>query len=71
MPGSPTNCAAASLSHETVGMVDDINLGDDRLSYVVVSTGGFPGGGNELAALPYEAIRKTDEKVIMRDQERA
>ena len=40
-------------------------LGDDRTAYVVLSVGGFLGVGNKLVALPYEAIRKTDEKLIM------
>ncbi|CAN5384674.1 PRC-barrel domain-containing protein [soil metagenome] len=52
-------------ANETVGKVDDVILGDDRTSYVVVSVGGFLGVGNKLVALPYEAIRKTDEKLIM------
>ena len=52
-------------ANETVGKVDDVILGDDRTAYVVLSVGGFLGVGNKLVALPYEAIRKTDEKLIM------
>jgi len=52
-------------ANETVGKVDDVILGDDRTSYVVLSVGGFLGVGNRLVALPYEAIRKTDGKLIM------
>ena len=52
-------------TNETVGKVDDVILGDDRTAYVVLSVGGFLGVGNKLVALPYEAIRKTDEKLIM------
>jgi sporulation protein YlmC with PRC-barrel domain len=52
-------------TNETVGKVDDVILGDDKTAYVVLSVGGFLGVGNKLVALPYEAIRKTDEKLIM------
>jgi len=52
-------------ANETVGKIDDVILGDDRTSYVILSVGGFLGVGNKLVALPYEAIRKTDEKLIM------
>ena len=52
-------------ANETVGKVDDVILGDDRTSYVVLSVGGFLGVGNKLVALPYEAIRKIDEKLVM------
>ncbi|WP_428674485.1 PRC-barrel domain-containing protein [Reyranella sp.] len=52
-------------ANETVGKVDDVILGDDRTSYAVLSVGGFLGVGNKLVALPYEAIRKTDEKLII------
>ena len=52
-------------TNETVGKVDDVILGDDRTAYVVLSVGGFLGVGNKLVALPYEAIRKTDDKLVM------
>jgi len=52
-------------ANETVGKVDDVILGDDRASYVVLSVGGFLGVGDKLVALPYEAVRKTDDKLIM------
>lgn len=52
-------------ANEAVGKVDDVILGDDRTPYVVLSVGGFLGVGNKLVVLPYEAIRKTDEKLVM------
>jgi sporulation protein YlmC with PRC-barrel domain len=57
--------AVVNDANETVGKVDDVILDDDRTSYVVLSVGGFLGVGNKLVALPYEAIRKTDDKLIM------
>lgn len=39
-------------ANETVGKVDDVILGDDRTSHVVISVGGFLGVGNKLVALP-------------------
>jgi rRNA processing protein Gar1 len=52
-------------ANETVGKVDDVILGDDRMPYVVLSVGGFLGVGNKLVVLPYDAIRKTDDKLVM------
>jgi rRNA processing protein Gar1 len=52
-------------TNETVGKVDDVILGDDRMPYVVLSVGGFLGVGNKLVVLPYDAIRKTDDKLAM------
>jgi hypothetical protein len=52
-------------ANETVGKVDEVILGDDRMPYVVLSVGGFLGVGNKLVVLPYDAIRKTDEKLVM------
>ena len=52
-------------ANETVGKVDDVILGNDRMPYVVLSVGGFLGVGNKLVVLPYDAIRKTDDKLVM------
>jgi hypothetical protein len=52
-------------ANEPVGKVDDVILGDDRMPYVVLSVGGFLGVGNKLVVLPYDAIRKTDDKLVM------
>ena len=52
-------------ANETVGKVDDVILGDDRMPYVVLSVGGFLGVGNKLVVLPYDAIRKNDDKLVM------
>lgn len=52
-------------ANETVGKVDDVILGDDRMPYVVLSVGGFLGVGNKLLVLPYDAIRKDDDKLVM------
>jgi len=52
-------------ANETVGKVDDIILGSDRISYVILSVGGFLGIGNKLVVLPYEALRIDGEKFSM------
>jgi sporulation protein YlmC with PRC-barrel domain len=52
-------------ANETIGKVDDVILADDTTPYVVLSVGGFLGVGNRLVALPYDAIRKSDEKLVM------
>jgi rRNA processing protein Gar1 len=52
-------------ANETVGKVDDVILGDDRMPYVVLSVGGFLGVGNRLVVLPSDALRKADDKLVM------
>lgn len=50
--------------NETVGRIDDVILKGEK-PYLVLSVGGFLGVGNKLVVLPYGAVRKTDERLIM------
>ena len=52
-------------SNDTVGKVDDIIIGTDRMPYVVLSVGGFLGVGNKLVVLPYESLHTTGDKLTM------
>ena len=52
-------------ANDTIGKVDDIVIGTDRMPYVVLSVGGFLGVGNKLVALPYEALSTTGRKLTM------
>jgi hypothetical protein len=48
-------------ANETIGKVDDVILGTDKASYIILSVGGFLGMGNKLVALPYEALKLDGE----------
>jgi ribosomal 30S subunit maturation factor RimM len=52
-------------ANDTIGKVDDIVIGTDRMPYVVLSVGGFLGVGNKLVVLPYDALSTTGHKLTM------
>ena len=52
-------------NNDTVGKVDDIIIGTDRMPYVILSVGGFLGVGNKLIVLPYESLHTNGEKLTM------
>ena len=52
-------------ANETVGKVDDIIVGADKMPYLVLSVGGFLGVGNKLVVLPYEALNTAGNKLVM------
>ena len=52
-------------ANETVGKVDDIIVGTDKMPYLVLSVGGFLGVGNKLVVLPYESLSTTGNKLVM------
>ena len=52
-------------ANETVGKVDDIVIGTDKMPYLVLSVGGFLGVGNKLVVLPYESLSTTGSKLAM------
>jgi rRNA processing protein Gar1 len=51
--------------NQTVGKVDDIIIGTDKMPYVVLSVGGFLGVGNKLVVLPYDALHTNSKKLTM------
>ena len=52
-------------ANETVGKVDDIIVGTDKVPYLVLSVGGFLGVGTKLIVLPYESLSTTGDKLTM------
>jgi len=52
-------------ANESIGKVDDIIVGTDKLPYLVLSVGGFLGVGNMLVVLPYESLSTTGSKLTM------
>lgn len=47
---------------ETLGRVEDLMLGEDRVNYLIVSYGGFLGLGKSLIPVPYRSISLTAER---------
>ena len=52
-------------ANETVGKVDDIIIGTDKMPYAVLSVGGFLGVGTKLVVLPYDSLSTTGSKLTM------
>ena len=52
-------------ANETVGKVDDIIIGTDKMPYAVLSVGGFLGVGNKLVVLPYDSLSTNGTKLTM------
>lgn len=57
---------------ESIGEIDDliIDTTSKRVAFVIVSTGGFLGIGDQLTAVPYEALkwrREKDDDVVFAD----
>ena len=52
-------------ANETVGKVDDIIIGTDKMPYAVLSVGGFLGVGNKLVVLPYNSLSTNGSKLTM------
>jgi PRC-barrel domain len=50
---------------DTVGKVDDIIIGTDKMPYVVLSVGGFLGVGNKLVVVPYESLNIDGNRVTL------
>jgi hypothetical protein len=52
-------------ANETIGKVDDIIIGTDKMPYLVLSVGGFLGVGTKLVVLPYDSLSTTGNKLVM------
>ena len=57
--------AVVNDANETVGKVDYIIIGTDKMPYGVLSVGGFLGVGNKLVVLPYESLNTNGTKLTM------
>lgn len=67
--GSINGTPVENASGEDLGKIEElmIDLKSGRVTYAVLSFGGFLGMGNKLFALPFEALRfdTVEEKVIL------
>jgi hypothetical protein len=52
-------------ARDTVGKVDDIIVGTDKMPYVVLSVGGFLGVGNKLVVVPYESLHNEGNRITL------
>ena len=51
---------------EKIGTIDDLVVNpDDRVTYAVVSVGGFLGIGNHLVAVPFQAFQNVRQERLM------
>ena len=53
--------------NDTIGKIDDliVDPDDNKSAFVIVSVGGFLGMGTHLIAIPYDALRITDNKIML------
>ena len=55
-----------NASNESVGKIDDVIIASDgKAPYAILSVGGFLGMGTHLVAVPYEALRVVDRKIML------
>ena len=52
-------------ANETVGKVDDIIVADGKAPFLILSVGGFLGMGTRLVAVPHEALKVQDKKLVL------
>ncbi len=58
--------AVYNNGNEKIGTVDDLIINpDDRVLYAILSVGGFLGVGDHLIAVPYEALKVSDQKIVL------
>jgi sporulation protein YlmC with PRC-barrel domain len=53
-------------SDERIGKIDDLVVSPkDKVTYAIVSVGGFLGVGNKLVAVPFDSLRTVKEERLM------
>jgi sporulation protein YlmC with PRC-barrel domain len=58
--------AIVNNKDERIGTIDDLVVStDDRVTYAVISVGGFLGVGSKLVAVPFHALRTVKEERLM------
>jgi sporulation protein YlmC with PRC-barrel domain len=51
---------------ESIGKIDDLVVNpDDKVTYAIVSVGGFLGVGSKLVAVPFDSLRTVKEERLM------
>jgi hypothetical protein len=50
---------------ETIGKIDDLIIGRDKVLFAILSVGGFLGLGAHLVAVPYSSLRITPKAILL------
>lgn len=51
---------------ETIGKIDDLIVGRDKVLFAIIGVGGFLGIGERLVAVPYNSLAVTSQTIVMR-----
>jgi len=53
-------------NNESIGKIDDLVVNpNDKVTYAIISVGGFLGIGNKLVAVPFESLKTVKEERLM------
>ena len=55
-----------SNGSETIGKIDDLIVGRDKVLFAIVGVGGFLGIGEHLIAVPYSSLAVTSQRIVLR-----
>jgi hypothetical protein len=56
---------------ETIGKIDDLIVGRDKVLFAIIGVGGFLGIGERLVAVPYNSLAVTSQSIVMRGATKA
>lgn len=54
-----------SNGQETIGKIDDLIVGRDKVLFAIIGVGGFLGIGERLVAIPYNSLVVTPQKIVL------
>lgn len=58
--------AVVNNNDERIGTIDDLVVSpEDKVTYAIISVGGFLGVGSKLVAVPFDALRMVKEERLM------
>ena len=60
-----------SNGSETIGKIDDLIVGRDKVLFAIVGVGGFLGIGERLVAIPYNSLAVTSQSIVLRGATKA
>jgi len=58
--------AVVNSADERIGKIDDLVVNpNDKVTYAIISVGGFLGVGNKLVAVPFDSLKTVKEERLM------
>ena len=54
-----------SNGKETIGKIDDLIVGRDKVLFAIIGVGGFLGIGERLVAVPYNSLVVTSQNIVL------